>query len=106
MTVLSERSQFGKEHILYDPDYIQILENADQFRLADSGGQQGMGKGGQVTKRHRTFWEMMGMFIIFIVQLVSWMRTPVKTPQTVHLKYVCIPVCQLYLSQAATESMV
>lgn len=49
---------------------------------------------------------MMGMFIIFIVQLVSWMRTPVKTPQTVHLKYVCIPVCQLYLSQAATESMV
>ena len=46
---------------------------------------------------------MMGMFIIFIVQLVSWMHTCVKTPQTVHLKYVRIPVCQLYLSKVAKD---
>lgn len=66
---------------------------------------RGWGREGRL-QRHRTFWETMGMFIIFIIQLVSWMRTPVKTPQTVHLKYVCTPVCQLYLSKAVTESMV
>lgn len=47
--------------------------------------------------------EMMGMFIIFIVQLVSWVHTCVKTPQTVHLKYVHIPIRQLYLSKVEKD---
>lgn len=46
---------------------------------------------------------MMGVFIIFIV---SWMHTCVKTPQIVHLKYVHIPVCQLYLSKVVKQSTV
>lgn len=68
-----------------------------------SSGCQGMGKGGTDYRGTRKFLEMMGVFIIFIV---SWMHTCVKTPQIVHLKYVYIPVCQLYLSKVVKESTV
>lgn len=42
----------------------------------------------------------VGSFIIFFVLMVSQMHTYVKSFQMVHLKYVQLIVCYLYLSKA------
>ena len=47
----------------------------------------------------------MGMFVILIVGMVSYVYTYVKTNQVVHFKYADLIVFQLYLNKAFKNNL-
>lgn len=71
------------------------------------GTRMGKGEGwkGEIPKRHKKTLGVMHVFIIFILVMVSWVYTCVKSYPTVHFKYVQFNACQLYLKKAAMKGV-
>lgn len=63
----------------------------------------GVGAGGSkgMTWTRKKPWEVMQVFSVLSVVIVSKLRKNVQSYQTVQLQYVQLAVCQSYLNKAA-----